>query len=149
MKNSKIIFACTIAMSCILKANIATATAVTQPCQLCGSEGCAFYSVSDKTCCTLCNGSSGGGGTGGGGTGGGSTGVCESLSCSEGQYFSSIRPCNCSSCPSQNGATGTSKNNDNDKPWHPTITKCYIAANTQMTDETGTYVFTSDCYYSN
>ena len=145
MKNLKIIFACTIAMSCILKANIATAATATQPCKFC-TNGCARYSSTDASCCILCD-AVGGGGTGGGGevtpTG------CDLKTCSTGQYFSGVLPLCCSSCPSQDGATGTSKNNNDDFFWQPEITECYITANTPMTDKTGTYVFTSDCYYSN
>ncbi len=48
----------------------------------------------------------------------------------------------CSPCPSSGGAAGTNAVGATE------ITSCHIPANTQMTDSAGTYVFTSDCYYS-
>lgn len=50
----------------------------------------------------------------------------------------------CTRCPSSGGVYGTTANAGS-----TSITSCYIPANTAMTDGTGEYVFTSNCYYKN
>ncbi|MDE5615856.1 MAG: hypothetical protein K2I81_03430 [Alphaproteobacteria bacterium] len=50
----------------------------------------------------------------------------------------------CTQCPSSGGVTGTTKNTG-----AKTITECYIPAGTNVTDSTGIYQYTGDCYYSN
>ncbi|MBQ8293850.1 MAG: hypothetical protein IJX89_00490 [Alphaproteobacteria bacterium] len=49
----------------------------------------------------------------------------------------------CTRCPSSGGVYGTSAAGST------AITSCYIPANSSMSDTTGTYTFTSNCYYSN
>lgn len=48
----------------------------------------------------------------------------------------------CTRCPSSGGIYGTSA------PGSTAITACYIPAGASMSDSTGTYTYTSPCYYS-
>lgn len=64
----------------------------------------------------------------------------EWCTCDRGYYTSA--PYECSRCPSSGGIYGTTANTGNNK-----ITDCYIPSDTSMTDDSGTYVFTSPCYY--
>lgn len=66
--------------------------------------------------------------------------------CSTGYYgsgMSIVGSTPCTKCPSSGGIAGSSIAGSNKK-----ITDCYIPANTSMTDGTGTYTYTSNCYYS-
>ena len=49
----------------------------------------------------------------------------------------------CTKCPSSGNVAGQSVAGSN-----KAITSCYIPANTSLSDSTGTYQYTSDCYYS-
>lgn len=49
----------------------------------------------------------------------------------------------CTICPSSGGIAGQSVTGSNTK-----ITDCYIPANTSMSDGTGTYTYTNNCYYT-
>ncbi len=61
-------------------------------------------------------------------------------SCETGYYLSGT---SCLRCPSSGGVYGTTSNYNRSG-----ITSCYIPANTSVTDDSGTYVFTSSCYYT-
>ena len=50
----------------------------------------------------------------------------------------------CTKCPSSGNVAGQSVAGSNSA-----ITSCYIPANTSLSDSTGTYQYTSNCYYSN
>lgn len=68
------------------------------------------------------------------------------IRCSTGYYgsgMSIVGSSPCTKCPSSGGIAGSSIAGSNKK-----ITDCYIPANTSMTDGTGTYTYTSNCYYS-
>ena len=149
MKNCKIIFACinaVVIMSIGLKSHAMKCTEFCKPCEINGST-CKQYSSSPgcSNCCIKCADEEV------------EIDECANLSCEEGQYYYdgielalSGKKCECRTCPSKDGAKGTSKNTSSFSGlvFQPEITKCYIPANTQMTDSTGTYTFTQDCYYS-
>ena len=64
--------------------------------------------------------------------------------CAVGYYGASTNGTSgCTRCPSSGGVYGTSTAGST------AITSCHIPANTAMTDDVGTYTFTSDCYYTN
>lgn len=63
--------------------------------------------------------------------------------CAAGYYGKTINgTTGCQRCPQFNRVYGTSIAGNND-----IITKCYMPANTSMWDNTGTYIYTADCYY--
>ena len=76
-----------------------------------------------------------------------SCGTCvetPSYRCAAGYYGSSSNGTSgCTRCPSSGGVYGTSAAGST------AITSCYIPSGTSMTDDTGTYQFTSSCYYTN
>lgn len=49
----------------------------------------------------------------------------------------------CQSCPAIGSISGKSAQGSTN------ITDCYISANTEISENTGTYIFTADCHYSN
>ena len=59
-------------------------------------------------------------------------------------YYSSGGTTACTRCPSSGGVYGTT-----DSTGSTAITDCFIPADTDMTDTTGTYHFADDCYYTN
>lgn len=62
--------------------------------------------------------------------------------CNRGYYKNGTT---CNRCPTEDGVTyGTTKD-----AGATSMTECYMPANTSVTDWTGTYIFTSDCYYDN
>lgn len=64
--------------------------------------------------------------------------------CASGYYGSSTNGTNgCTRCPSSNGIYGTSAAGSK------LITNCYMPTETILTDETGTFIYTSDCFYTN
>ncbi len=63
--------------------------------------------------------------------------------CLAGYYKSGTSGLNCRLCPSFNGVAGASDIGAT------SITDCYIASGTILSDTTGTYTYTRDCYYSN
>lgn len=64
--------------------------------------------------------------------------------CAAGYYGASTNGTSgCTRCPSSGGVYGTSAAGST------AITSCYIPANSSMTDSTGTYTFTTNCYYTN
>ena len=64
--------------------------------------------------------------------------------CAAGYYGASTNGSSgCTICPSSGGVAGKSVAGSNTE-----ITSCYIPANTPLSDSTGTYQYTSDCYYS-
>ncbi len=61
--------------------------------------------------------------------------------CNTGYYLANNA---CNRCPDQDGATGTTvASNSGGK------TSCYMPTSASMTDNTGTYSFTANCYYTN
>lgn len=73
--------------------------------------------------------------------------------CAAGYYKSGVIRClgsidgsascsGCSRCPPSGGIYGSSA------PGSTAITACYIPTDTSMSDSTGTYTYTSNCYYS-
>lgn len=69
-------------------------------------------------------------------------GVCQLTSCYLGFYKSSAAAC--TACPEV----------DRERPYSANggmagITSCYYEAGTPFSDETGSYTFTTDCYYKN
>ncbi|MBQ8293892.1 MAG: hypothetical protein IJX89_00710 [Alphaproteobacteria bacterium] len=67
-----------------------------------------------------------------------------SYRCAAGYYGSSTNGTSgCTICPSDNSMTGTSAAGST------SITSCYIVVGDQMEDSTGTYEYTSNCYYTN
>ncbi|MBN1324651.1 MAG: hypothetical protein JW974_00285 [Alphaproteobacteria bacterium] len=64
-------------------------------------------------------------------------GVCTLVSCATGYYKNSTV---CTACPTP----GTSADHNTGA-----ITTCYITANDPLSDTTGTYVYTTNCYYTN
>jgi len=64
--------------------------------------------------------------------------------CSAGyyQYTGSGSGIVCADCPSSGGVPGTNAEGTTD------ITTCYIPANTKLTDDTGRFVYTGNCYYT-
>lgn len=69
---------------------------------------------------------------------GGNTYQC---GCIENEYGTSGS--NCQPCPDFGDISGTSE------PGSKTITSCRIESGWTITDSTGTYTFTTDCYYTN
>lgn len=65
-------------------------------------------------------------------------GVCKYYACGPGRYFTGA---SCIVCPE---ITYSSSNDRNTKG----ITACFIPGHTIMSDETGTYTFEDDCYYT-
>jgi len=64
--------------------------------------------------------------------------------CAAGYYGSSTDgKSGCTQCPSSGGIVGMSNAGSTE------ITSCYIPANLTATDSTGTYTYTSDCFYTN
>jgi len=49
----------------------------------------------------------------------------------------------CSRCPTSGGVYGTTA-----AAGATAVTECYLPANTPITDATGTYIFTGNCYYT-
>ena len=74
------------------------------------------------------------------------TGFCDktySYRCASGYYGSSLDGVSgCTRCPSSGGIYGSSAAGSTE------ITACYIPANTQLSDTTGTFIYSDDCYYS-
>lgn len=67
-----------------------------------------------------------------------------SYQCAPGYYGTPTTNTNgCTRCPSQDNAVGTTVAGSK------AITTCNIPANTQLSEITGSYTFTSDCYYTN
>lgn len=62
------------------------------------------------------------------------------LTCNKGYYGTST----CARCPSSSGVYGTTASTG-----ATSVTSCYIPANTTISDSTGKYVFTNNCYYTN
>lgn len=63
------------------------------------------------------------------------------VSCKPGYYLSSD---DCIRCPSSDGIYGTTEDyNTGD------ITSCYIQSGTGGIDDTGSWVYTENCYYTN
>jgi len=93
----------------------------------CSSVTCPSGQVTNATCGCISSGSSGGGGT---------------TICAKGEYYNDANILKgCIPCPF--GGTTSS-----DMVAKPPITSCYIPAGQDVTDETGTYTFTSDCHYT-
>lgn len=64
--------------------------------------------------------------------------------CAAGYYGSSTNGTSgCTRCPSSGGIYGTSAAGST------AITSCYIPSGTSMSDSTGTYTYTDNCYYTN
>lgn len=70
------------------------------------------------------------------------------LRCNDGYWGTAEQPededpTGCTMCPPFGGALANSTAGANTD-----ITSCYMPANTQIKDETGTFIYTSDCFYS-
>lgn len=63
------------------------------------------------------------------------------FTCAKGYYKNGF---SCTRCPSSGGVYGTTASTG-----ATSITQCYIPSGTSMSDGTGTYTYTSNCYYSN
>ncbi|MDE5616056.1 MAG: hypothetical protein K2I81_04470 [Alphaproteobacteria bacterium] len=64
--------------------------------------------------------------------------------CAPGYYGKSTNGTSgCTRCPASGGIYGTTVAGATE------ITSCHIPANTTMSDDTGAYTFTSDCFYTN
>lgn len=66
--------------------------------------------------------------------------------CADNTYKSTAGTGACSTCPTQDGASGITSGTTAAN--HDSATDCYIPALTNLTDSTGTYQFTSNCNYS-
>lgn len=67
-----------------------------------------------------------------------------SYRCAAGYYGSSTNGTSgCTRCPSSGGVYGTSAAGST------SVTSCYMPSGTNMSDTSGTYQFTSSCYYTN
>lgn len=64
--------------------------------------------------------------------------------CQQGYYKATAGATSCTRCPSSGGVYGTT-----DSTGSKAITDCYIPAATSISDTSGTYQFTDDCYYKN
>lgn len=62
------------------------------------------------------------------------------FTCARGYYKDGNK---CTRCPSSDGVYGTTALSG-----ATSITQCYIPSGSQMSDNTGTYTYTSNCYYS-
>lgn len=87
------------------------------------------------------------------------TGTCAAMSCPSGAHMTTftgnlychkdcsagyyaISSATCEKCPTYTGANTTSRTNADD------ITECYVPKDVNISDASGTYHFTSNCYYS-
>lgn len=133
------IFAYNLHNALALDPSIVQCTPTGTSCSLCTSYSCdsGYYgtATSASAGCTVCpsNATCTGGND--------STFLCD-----KGYYKSST---SCSRCPSETNYDGTRIYGTTTDTGAISMTDCYMPKNTPITDWTGTYEFTSDCYYNN